>query len=220
MIDFLLGLPKGVALLWTSAFFFLASSIVILKPLLETRERLIRAFFAWLLGMGLLHFFMGAGFLLGTITLIHIGVFFGFTGSAYLLRIPLRGWWPNSEKVVFYLVLLAGWLIVAWMSIWPHLHDTKMMLWLLFSYMILVAGILPTIYLISAGIRARSRSVRVKGIGGGIGVASCCLFADLLVLFVFMGVAFWSEFFMAIAPVILIVAVLYGRSLEKREKGN
>lgn len=213
----ILGLPYGVFLLWMSAFFFLISSIIILKPLAETKEKLIQAFFAWLLGMGLLHLFLGAGFLWNITVLLHIGIFFGYTGSAYLLRIPLRGLIPRHEKVIFYTVLLIGWLIVAWMTVWPHLHTVKLMLWFLFGYMILVAGILPAFYLIWMGVKAKSKAVKVKGIGGGMGIISCCLLADLLVIFVFMSVALWSEFFMALAPVILIAAVLYGRSLEKVE---
>lgn len=213
----ILGLPYGVFLLWTSAFFFLAASIIILKPLFETRDKLSQAFFAWLLGMGLLHAFLGAGFLWSVTPLLHLGIFFGFTGSAYLFRIPLSGIIPRYERIGFYLVLLAGWIIVTWMTIWPHLHTIELMLWLLFGYMILVAGILPGFYLIWMGIKAKDKATKVKGIGGGIGIISCCLVADLLVLFVFMGVAFWSEFFMALAPIILIIAVLYGRRLEKRQ---
>lgn len=211
----ILALPSGVFLLWISAFFFLVSSIIILKPLFETKEKLIQAFFAWLLGMGFLHIFMGAGFLWNMTILLHVGIFFGYTGSAYLLRIPLRGLFPRYEKVVFYIVLFIGWLIVAGMIVWPH--SVKLMLWLLFSYMILVAGILPSFYLIWRGIKAKNKAVKAKGIGGGMGIFSCCLLADILVLSVFMNVAFWSEFFMALAPVILIIAVLYGRRLEKTE---
>lgn len=214
----ILGLPSGVFLLWNSALWFLLASAFILKPLSETKDKMIQGFFAWLLGMGLLHAFLGAGFLWNVTVLLHIGIFFGFTGSAYLLRIPLRGLVPRYEKTIFYTVLLIGWSIVLWMIIWPHLHTVKLMLWLLFGYMILVAGILPGFYLVWMGIKAKSRALKVKGIGGGIGIITCCLLADLLVIFVFMSVAFWAEFFMAIAPVILIAAVLYGRSLEKAEK--
>lgn len=215
MSQTILGLPAGVFLLWTSAFFFLTASVLILKPLFETKNKLTQAFFVWLLGMGLLHAFMGMGFLWNITILLHIGIFFGFTGSAYLIRVPFSGLIPRYEKIGFYLVLLAGWMIVAWMTVWPHLHTIKLMLWLLFGYMILTAGILPGFYLIWTGMKAKTKAARVKGIGGGLGIISCCLVADLLVLFVFMGVVFWSEFFMALAPVILIVAVLYGRRLEK-----
>lgn len=217
MSQTILGLPYGVFLLWMSAFFFLVSSVIILRPLLETKNKLTEAFFVWLLGMGLLHAFLGAGFLWNMTVLLHIGVFFGFTGSAYLLRVPLRALIPRSEKAIFYTVLLVGWLIVAWMSIWPHMHTVALMLVLLFGYMILVAGILPGFYLVWMGIKAKAKAAKVKGIGGGIGIISCCLVADLLVIFVYMGVAFWAEFFMALAPIILITAVLYGRRLEKAE---
>jgi hypothetical protein len=125
---------------------------------------------------------------------------------------------PRYDKIAFYFVLLIGWALVAWMDIWPHLVTIKLMLWLLFGYMILVAGILPGLYLIWTGIKAKSKAAKVKGIGGGAGIISCCLVADLLVLFVFMSVAFWSEFFMALSPIILITAVLYGRHLEKARK--
>jgi len=206
------GLPEGVFLLWTSASFFLLASILILKPLFETRDDFMIAFFAWLLGMGLLHVFLGEGFRTNQLVLLHIGIFFGFTGSAYLLRLPLKRLVPKFEKIIFYTVLLIGWAIVAWMSLWQEVHTTKLMLQLLFGYMIVVAGILPSIYLIWVGIKAKSKGVRFKGIWGGIGIISCCLLADLLVLFIFMSVAVWSEFFMAIAPVILVVAVIEKKS--------
>lgn len=214
----ILGLPSGVFLLWMSSFFFLVSSVIILKPLFEKKDKLTMAFFIWLLGMGLLHLFLGLGILFNTVILLHLGVFFGLTGSAYLIRIPFSGLIPRYEKTGFYLVLLAGWLIVAWMFLWPHVHSIELMLRLLFGYMILIAGILPGPYLIWMGVKSKSRAVKVKAVGGGIGIISCCLIADVFVLFAYMGVAFWPEFLMTIAPVILITAVLWGRKIEKQEE--
>lgn len=218
MSSTILGLPSGVFLLWVSSFFFLISSIIILKPLFEKKDKLTTAFFVWLLGMGLLHLFLGLGILLDITTLLHLGVFFGLTGSAYLIRIPFSGLIPRYEKTGFYLVLLAGWIIVAWMFLWPHVHSIELMLRLLFGYMILVAGILPGPYLIWMGIKSKIRAVRTKAVGGGIGIISCCLVADLFVLVAYMGVAILPEFLMTIAPIILIASVLYGRKIEKQEE--
>lgn len=218
MSSTILGLPSGVFLLWVSSFFFLISSVIILKPLFEKRDKLTTAFFVWLLGMGLLHLFLGLGILLNITPLLHLGVFFGLTGSAYLIRIPFSGLISRYEKTGFYLVLLAGWAIVVWMFLWPHVHTMELMLRLLFGYMILVAGILPGPYLIWMGIKSRNKAAKIKAIGGGAGIISCCLVADLFVLFTYMGVAILPEFLMTMAPVILITAVLWGRKIEKQEE--
>ncbi|MDO8561699.1 MAG: hypothetical protein Q7S05_02630 [bacterium] len=212
----ILGLPYGVFLLLVSATFYFISSILILRPLFETKEQLIQSFFAWLFGMGLLHFFLAAGFFWDVNALLYIGMFGALTGSAYLLRIPLRGLWPRHETVVFYTVLLAGWFIIAWMLLASN-YSLELMLNIMFGYMILVGGILPGPYLIWIGLKSENRAMKVKGIGGGIGVILCCLLADSLVLFVYMNVSFWTEFFMTIAPIVLISAVFYGRQLEKAD---
>lgn len=212
----ILGLPSSVVLVWLSAFLFLLGALIILKPLLEKKEKLITAFFIWLLGMGFFHFFLGFGILFNKVFLMNVGIFFAVTGSAYLLRIPFSGLMPRFEKAGLYSALLFGWLVSGLLFFRPNFFPTNFNLKFVLIYMILTAGIWPGFYLVVMGFKSKDKAIKVKSVGGGIGIISCCLVADVLALLVYGGVAFLTEFFMALSPVILIGAVLYGRKIESR----
>lgn len=69
------------------------------------------------------------------------------------------------------------------------------------------------------GIKAKENWAKVKGVGGGAGLITCCLVADVLVLWTLatgIKLAVVSgHFFMWLAPIILILAIYLGRYLQR-----
>lgn len=211
-------LPVPVFWLWFSALVYLVSIGLFWSSFRRERSQLMNAFMGFLVGMAWLHLFIGAGLYWGQMFLSHIGFLGGLTGVAYTLKFPLSALSESKRKPLFYLGLTSAWLIVGWMLLFPHKPST--MIWVGYIYMITVAGLISSIYIIWRGIKARNTWVKVKGIGGGIGIMSCCFLADILVLYVLvtgisMGVV-TGHFFMWLAPIVLIAFVFFGRILEKR----
>jgi hypothetical protein len=213
----ILGLPGAVFWLWFSALIYGIAIILILGPLRREKSELMYAFFAFLAGMAWLHLFIGAGTYWKQMLLSHIGFFGGLTGTVYTLKFPLLALSESKRKPLFYLALIVAWLIVVWMLIFPH--KSPAMIWVGYLYMITTAGLISGFYIVWQGIKAKESWVKVKTIGGGAGVITCCLAADVLVLYTLAtGIKLWivsGHFFMWLAPVILILAIYLGRYLQR-----
>lgn len=207
----ILGLPVPVFWLWFSAVVYVIAILLFLPALRREKSELMVAFFAFLAGMAIFHVFLGAGFYWNQLLLIHLGALAALTGAAYTIKFPLTALAESKRKPLFYLTLLIGWSIIAWMLIFPH--QTQTMLWLVLGYMIIVSGGIAGGYILWKGFKAKESWGKVKCIGGGAGLITCCLAADLLVIFA--GVSVLGEFLMALAPVILILAIYLGRYLQK-----
>jgi len=211
----ILGLPGAVFWLWLSAFFYLIAIIFFWNPFRQEKTELLSAFFAFLVGMAAFHILLGAGFYWNELLLIHLGSFAAVTGAAFTFKFPLTALSRSSRRPLFYLALILGWLIIVWMLIFPH--QTQTMLLLVLGYMIVVSGGIAGIYIIWNGFRAKENWVEVKCVGGGAGLITCCLAADLLVLFA--GVSVLGEVLMALAPVILVSFIYFGRYMQRISEG-
>lgn len=218
MPSIILGLPTAVFWLWFSAIVYGIALISIWKPLRQEKSELMYAFFAFLVGMAWLHIFVGAGVYWKQMLLSHIGFFGGLTGAAYTLKFPLSVLSESKRKLLFYFALISAWLIIAWMLIFSHKGST--MIWVGYLYMIFTAGTVSGFYIVWRGIKAKEIGAKIKGSGGGIGLITCCLLADVLVLYTLLfGVKLLvvsGHFFMWLAPIILIAAVFYGRYFKKK----
>lgn len=203
------GFPATVLLLWLSAAFYIVTIVLLWKPFRRERNDLMVALNAFLYGMAFFHIFLGAGFYFNNLFLMHLGSFAALTGSAYTLKFPLSGLKQPFRQLGFYLALAIAWSLVVWLLISPH--PLSAMISSVLVYMIIVTG-LAGIYTIWIGLRAKERWVKVKCLGGGAGMITCCLFADLLVLA--NGVTILGEILMSVAPVILLAGLFVGRKLQ------
>lgn len=215
MAETILGLPETVFWLWFSAFFYSAAMLFFLEPLLKEKNELMLSFFAFLAGMAFFHIFLGVGLYLNNMLFIHLGALAALTGAAFTLKFPLTSLSESKRKPVFYSALAIAWLIMVYLLIFPH--EMKTMLWLVLGYMVIVSGGIAGFYIIWQGLKAKETWVKVKCIGGGGGLFICCFVADVLVLLV--GVSVLGELFMALAPVILILAIYLGRYLQRASEG-
>lgn len=217
MSQIILGLPTAVFWMWFSAVVYITAIVIIWNPLRREKSELMYAFFAFLTGMAWLHVFIGAGVYWKQMLLSHIGFLGGLTGAVYTLKFPLSALSESKRKPLFYSALVIAWSIVALMLVFPHQNST--MIWDGYLFMIFTAGVAAGFYMVWWGIKAKERGIRIKGVVGGMGISTCCFLADVLVLYsLFFGMqstVVSGHFFMWLAPIILIAAVLYGRHLEK-----
>lgn len=214
------GLPLPVILLWTSAFFFILGLLLTLKPFLRERTILMTSFFVYLLGMALMHIFLGGALLVSGLTakiFIIISFFSAVTASAYVSRFTLYTQFPDYEKKGFFALLAIGWLIILYSLFLPFKEIISgITLYLVFGYMIIVAGIFTGLYMVWVSLRQKEYYLRIKGFFGGLGISTCCLLADVLALI--YGVSIIAESFMILSPILIVFGIFYGRLLEKRSK--
>lgn len=203
------GLPAPVFLLWLSAAFYIITIVLLWKHASQEKSDLMTALNAFLYGMASFHIFLGIGFYLNNLFLIYLGSFAALTGSAFTLKFPLSTFQNFWRPVGFYIALTIAWSLIIWLLIsTPPVSATISVVLL---YMIVVTGF-AGLYTIWVGIRAKENWVRVKCLGGGGGMVTCCLFADLLVLL--EGVTVLGEILMSVAPLILLVSLWWGRRLQ------
>ncbi|MDO8555318.1 MAG: hypothetical protein Q7R75_02020 [bacterium] len=219
MNKIILGLPEMVFWLWLSATFYTIASVLFLSHLRKEKNELMYAFFAFLVGMGVFHIFLGAGFYWNSHILIHIGMAAALIGSAFTLKFPFSAL-INPEKpslmrlALFYLAITIAILTAIWLLIADH--PDKIMLDLTFGYMIIATGSIAGTYVIWKGFKQEKTWAKVKSVGGGAGMVICCFIADVLVLT--QGVSVAGEILMAIAPVVLISSFYLGGYLQKKSK--
>jgi len=218
MPQIILGLPMSVFWFWFSAAIYGVSIILIWKPLRKEKSELVYAFFAFLAGMALLHLFVGAGIYWKQMWLIHIGFLGGLVGAVYTLKFPLLALSEPKRKPLFYTALLAALLTVLWMFLFPHKGST--MIWVGYIFMIFTSGVIASSYIILWGIKSTGNEAKIKGIGGGIGMFTCCFLADILVLYTLFFsthlLVVSGHFFMWLAPIIVIFFVYLGRVLQEK----
>lgn len=209
MEELIFGLPAMVFLLWVSAVFYTVTIIILWRPFNQDRSDLMLALNAFLYGMAFFHIFLGAGFLFHNDILIQLGAFIAFTGSAFTLKFPLSSLRSPIKEMGFYLVLAVAWSLVAWLLITDQ--PIAKIVSTVLLYMIIVTGF-SGLYTIWIGFKAKDNGARVKCLGGGGGMVTCCLIADLLVLL--NGVTLLGEILMSVAPVILLTSLFVGRKLQ------
>ena len=202
-------IPIQVLLLWISSLFFFLAAAVIWKPWLEEKNKLMSAFFVYLLGMAFFHLFLGLGFWKDNINLSHLGFLAAIFGSTYTLKIPFSRLGAKFEKYGFWFVFLIGLAGIFWLFI--SRHSPSFMLWFGFLYMIFTAGVISGPYFVWQGFKMNNLGLKIKAVGGGISIILFCLVADIFVLW---GVSMYiSEFFMTLSPIVLMTSVILGRKI-------
>lgn len=215
MSDVIFGLPGNVFLLWLSASFYISVIVILFKSLHQVKNELMLAFSAFLYGMAAFHIFLGVGLYLNNSALIHFGAFAALTGSAFTLKFPLSSLNTLRQYLGFYAALAIAWLIVLWSVLFSI--PTDLLLKIVLAYMIIVTGG-AGFYIIFVGIKSVDPVAKVKCLGGGLGMVTCCFVADLLVFF--KGVTMFGEFLMSAAPLIMLAGLFLGHRIQKEEESK
>lgn len=85
------------------------------------------------------------------------------------------------------------------------------------SYLLLISGI-TGFYLLIQGIRSSATWMRMKSIGSGVGLAGCCIAIERSLVLFGAGVSgsapIIAESIAVFAPLVIILAILYGRRVQ------
>ena len=205
------GLPFVAFLMIASGVFYLICSFFLWKPLREEKNELIGALYAFLVYQAFSMTFMGIeqytmNMLWGNLASLSIII-----GSVYMLKFPFSSFSQTTRRISFIsslVVLLLGYI---WFMVSPERQMLleSYIIW----YDIAVNGLLVGIFMLSIGFRSTEDWLRIKALGGGSGVTSCCVVSNVAML---SGALFVSSLFQFLAPVVILGSIGLGRSLQKK----
>lgn len=193
------GYSLGAVLMVASGVFYLVCALFIWKTVRREKNELVNALFAFLAYQAVGMFFMGLNMHTMNATQGYIASLAIFIGSAYMLKFPFASFSQSVRKVMFYLSLAAVIGLFAWFMSTPMRQMALMnfTLW----YDIIVNGLVVGGSIIIFGLAARDRVARMKSLGGGTGVVSCCVVANSAML---GGLIITSSVFQFLAPVVIL----------------
>ena len=210
-----LGFPLIVFLLLLSGIFYLICAAFVWRPFRQEKNELIGALFAFLVYQAISMFFMG-------LDMQYMGNFYGaiaslavFIGSAYMLKFPLSSFSEKTRRISFLLILIVALGIFAWFMQTPErqrslIHFT---LW----YDLVINGVIVGGFILALSLKKTQGLLRVKALGGGTGVISCCVVANATML---GGALLTSSVFQFLAPVLIVGSMAYARRKQKLSESS
>lgn len=178
-------------------------------------NELMAAFMAFLISMAISLAFMAGAMLWGIPLLGMIGTVAILVGSVIMLRFPFSYFEPTTRSIMFGTAVVLAFLFLFFMMVVPA--GQRLMSDLVMWFMIIVNGIMVSLFMIQRGLAAQARWFKVKTIGGGVGIASCCLVSHLAALNGMMMLMAVSQF---MAPIIIAVSIHLGRRLQAEQSST
>lgn len=194
-----LGMPLDIFLLFVSGVFYAVCAWFLWKKLREEKSELTSALFAFLSYQTINMVFMGLEIFTENMVYGRISALAILLGSTYMLKFPLSHFSSWARKVVFMLSLIVALGLFVWFIQTPETE--KMLMKFVLWYDLIVNGILVGGTMIIFGLRAVERVYKMKAIGGGAGVISCCVIAGSAFLSGAMLTGAVSSFF---APILIL----------------
>lgn len=200
------GVPLNVILMIASGVFYLICAIAIWKPFRQEKNELVGALFAFLVYQAISMFFMGVEMQTMNMVYSNIAALAIFVGSAYMLKFPFSKLAEKTRKIIFMLILIALLAVFGWFMQTPErqMDLMSLVLW----YDIVANGIIVGGSILIFGLRAVEKVTKTKAIGGGTGVMSCCIIANVAML---SGALFTSTIFAFLAPVFILFSLRSSR---------
>ncbi len=200
------GMSLSAFLMVVSGIFYLICALFIWKTVRREKNELLNALFAFLMYQAIGMFFMGLNMQTMNATQGQIASLAVFIGSAYMLKFPFASFSASVRKVVFYLSIAVVIGLFGWFMTTPDRQMALMnfTLW----YDIIVNGLVVGGSIIIFGLGAKERIIRIKSIGGGTGVVSCCVVANSAML---GGAIITSSVFQFLAPVVILTTLALNR---------
>ena len=211
MPETIFGLPTAIALMYGAAFFYLIGIIATWKSYRSEPNELMGAFMAFLFSMGLALFLMGSAEYLAQPMLGAAGTLAILIGSVIMLRFPLSLIQQPLQSFLFYLSMVVA--IVFFVIMMATKTGQEYMMPMIMWFMIAVNGIVVSFFVIYAGLKAKERWFKVKAVGGGAGIATCCLASHVAMM---IGAPLLSATFQFAAPIIIAASIQLGKSLQIR----
>ncbi len=212
----LFGFPTPIVLMWAAAVSFGLCTIVFYLTVFKenAKDEMTISLFAFLLNMVFTLSFMSFGMYLNNILLIDLGVFSFLVASTFMLKFPLTVFSKSLRETIFYIMLVVSLLLFLWIVFSPTGFKSiaPLILWINLG----INGIVTGFFVFLVGLRAHERWVKVKAVGGGLGVMTCCVASEVATL---AGSVFFFGLFNFISPIILTISVLLGRHYQKESQG-
>jgi hypothetical protein len=180
------------------------------KPFREERNELIGALFAFLVYQALSMFFMGLEMHTMNMVYSNLASLAVFIGSAYMLKFPFSSFSGKVRRLLFMLSVIVLLAVFMWFIQTPEreMMLMKFTLW----YDIIVNGLVVGGFILALGLRTSERWLRIKALGGGSGVVSCCVAANTAML---GGAVLTSLVFAFLAPVLILASLMFARKKQK-----
>jgi len=192
-------------LMIASGIFYLICAFLLWKPFRREKNELLSALFAFLVYQAISMFFMGLQMETMNMTYGLIAALAIFIGSAYMLKFPFSSFSKATRRILFYLSFATVIALFVWFM---QTFDRQMQLMhFVLWYDIVVNGIIVGGSIILYGLRATG-NMRLKIIGGGSGIVSCCVIANTAMI---SGAFFTSSVFAFAAPVIILGSIALSR---------
>ncbi len=193
------GIGMGAFLMMLSGIVYLVCALFLWKTVRREKNELLNALFAFLMYQAVGMFFMGLNWHTMNAAQGYIASLAVFIGSAYMLKFPFASFSASVRKVVFYLSIAVAIGLFAWFMTTPARQMALMhfTVW----YDIIVNGLVVGGSIILFGLAAKERSARMKSLGGGAGVVSCCVVANAAMI---GGALVTSSVFQFLAPVLIL----------------
>ena len=205
-----LGLPWEVALMFGSGIFYIICAALIWKPFREEKNELMGALFAFLVYQALAMIFMGLGMHTMNMMYDNIGSLAILIGSVYMLKFPFSSFSERTRKVFFMLSVIVVLVLFVWFITSParEMQLMNFSIW----YDVIINGVVVGCFMILVGLRTTQQWLKIKAVGGGTGVASCCIVANVATI---SGAVVLSSVFQFLAPIIIVGSIVAGRKKQK-----
>lgn len=200
------GFPLIVLLMLLSGVFYIICAAFVWRPFRQEKNELIGALFAFLVYQAISMFFMGLDMhfmepFYGSIASLAV-----FIGSAYMLKFPLSPLSEKTRRISFLLILIVALGIFAWFQ--QSLERQHMLMTFTLWYDLFINGVIVGGFILALSLKRVGGVLRIKALGGGTGVVSCCVVANATML---GGALLTSSFFQFLAPVLIVGSLIYAR---------
>lgn len=204
------GMMFEIFLMMAAGVFYLLCAAYVWKPMRQEKNELIGALFAFLIYQAISMFFMGLEMHTMNMVYSNIAGLAVFIGSAYMLKFPLSSLSERTRKTVFRVVLMMVVALFIWF-IQTKEREMQLMHFTLW-YDLVVNGLIVGGFIIFKAIGIANRWQKIKALGGGSGVVTCCVIANGAMI---TGAMITSSIFGFLAPVIIISTLMYARKKQR-----
>lgn len=209
------GINFEVFLMLASGIFYTFCAIVLWKPFRSERNELIGALFTFLVYQAISMFFMGIDMYTMNMFYANVASLAVFIGSTYMLKFPFSKYSESTRKILFLLSLAA----VLGLFVWFLQTEERQMILMNFTlwYDLLINGLVVGGFIIFLGVKSTENWLRIKAIGGGSGVVTCCVAANASML---VGAIAVSSIFQFLAPLLILGSLTFARRKQSQISQN
>lgn len=202
----ILGFHLEVFLMLTSGIFYILCALLVWKSYKKEKNELVGALLAFLVYQAINMFFMGLEMYTMQMIYSNIAALSVFIGSAYMLKLPFGSFSKGTRNIIFFSTLI----IVLGIFIWfmqTEEREMSLMNFILW-YDIVVNGLVVGGFMILLALRTTEKWLKVKALGGGAGVVTCCVVSSGAML---TGAIVTGSVFGFIAPVVILTSLFLAK---------